>query len=325
MKPVPWGLLDEETKIRAIAPCGLLVFTDDSHYLFAVKRERGGGFSVRSRTLGFGLSISDLAGSTTLSGLKTSWGERLADARFMLLPNVVAKESAGSRAYVNVIVAAASIGLAIWLQAGWILVAGCLLTILGLANWSVGWARREILGQKKVGVTLGNVHSYALAVERGELWNGVLPAASEVSPGVQVARIRREYAQLRSDLLYRLENPALFDPEVPTTAAFEEALVEFETCPSRAAADRVEIRFQVARDNAERMGLRHVARGARDEVAKAAKVARLAAGASSDGERAAALARLQRILDSLALHYLPIRVEQLAIDRSPRRKPPEPR
>ena len=33
--------------------------------------------------------------------------------------------------------------------------------------------RYRILGQEKLGVTPGNVHEYALAVERGELWRGL--------------------------------------------------------------------------------------------------------------------------------------------------------
>jgi len=69
----------------------------------------------------------------------------------------------------------------------------------------------------------------------------------------------------------------LFDPVVPRTAAFERALVEFDDDPSSE---------------------------------RAVKAARLVVGAGTEGERDAAIGQLQRILDSLALYYLPDRVSR---------------
>ena len=173
--------------------------------------------------------------------------------------------------------------------------------------------RYRILGQERLGVTPGNVHEYALAVERGELWRGALPAGAAVPPRLQVERIRSEYGGLRGDVVYRVECPALFDPVVPRTAAFERALVEFDDDPSPERADRVELAFALARQHAERVGIRHAAPEFRDGLRRAAKAARLAVGAGTVGERDAALGQVQRILDSLALYYPPERVFRRAL------------
>lgn len=123
-------------------------------------------------------------------------------------------------------------------------------------------------------------------------------------------RIRGEYGRLRGDLIYRVECPALFDPVVPRTAAFERALVEFDDDPSSERADRVELAFVLARQHAERVGIRHAAPEFRDGLRRAVKAARLVVGAGTEGERDAAIGQLQRILDSLALYYLPDRVSR---------------
>ncbi|WP_040282984.1 hypothetical protein [Tessaracoccus massiliensis] len=76
----------------------------------------------------------------------------------------------------------------------------------------------------------------------------------------------------------------------------------------------MELTFNVAQANAERLGLEHLPEGARSDARRAGKAARLAAGATTPGERQASLAQVKRILDSLALYYLPTLVERLAIE-----------
>ena len=68
--------------------------------------------------------------------------------------------------------------------------------------------------------------------------------------------------------------------------------------------------FVLARQHAERVGIRHAAPEFRDGLRRAVKAARLVVGAGTEGERDAALGQLQRILDSLALYYLPDRVSR---------------
>ncbi|NHB84110.1 hypothetical protein G7085_04185 [Tessaracoccus sp. HDW20] len=126
----------------------------------------------------------------------------------------------------------------------------------------------------------------------------------------RIDAVRDEYGRLSSDIVYRIESPALFDAASPLTGAFENALVragshvddleEFDDL-----ATELEISFAVARDHAETLGIAHLPESARPDARRAGKAAQLAAGATSDGERQAALAQVVRILDSLALHYLP--------------------
>lgn len=121
---------------------------------------------------------------------------------------------------------------------------------------------------------------------------------------------------MRIDLVYRIEQPALFDPGAPTTAAFEEALAAFAADDQsdvprlEELAARVELAFKVAVEHAERTGLRHVPAAERGDVRRAAKAARLAVGATTPGEREASLAQVRRILDSVALYYLPSSVDE---------------
>ena len=316
MKPVPWSLLDPGTRLEQIAPCGLLIFTDDTAHHLTVKAVPGSGHVVEDVTRWAALGrLKDLSGDVTLAECAEQAALRgMRDPRFMLLPGVVIPRPSEAWHLLSLLVALAVLGATAWLRDGWVFAGGFLVALLGVPLVALALTPPRVPGQEKLGVTASNIHAYALAVERGELWRGALPAGAPVRPETQVERIRQEYAALRCDLLHRLENPALFDPAVPTTAAFETALAEFADSPTSQAADRVEIRFQVARQHAERTGLRHVAPAHRGDVARAVKIARLAADASSPGERAAALTQLRRVLESLALYYLPDRVGLPAIE-----------
>ena len=327
MSGIHWQLAGPDARLRDYEPCVLLVYDDARSRILKVAGDADGRqlrvtspmarlpfaekeFPENDFRLSYSAMIGELA--------ERSLGSR---ARVMFLPPL---QPSGSLAFVVGICLGVLLVLAtIFLLGGdrplgisgvgvLFLPLAALLEIYVVVPVVVDSLvkRYRILGQEKLGVTPGNVHEYALAVERGELWRGALPAGAAVSPGLQVERIRGEYGRLRGDLIYRVECPALFDPVVPRTAAFERALVEFDDDPSSERADRVELAFVLARQHAERVGIRHAAPEFRDGLRRAVKAARLVVGAGTEGERDAAIGQLQRILDSLALYYLPDRVSR---------------
>ncbi|MDO5066025.1 MAG: hypothetical protein Q4D96_01930 [Propionibacteriaceae bacterium] len=304
MRLAPWSLIPLGTQLKDIAPCGLLLFTDDKAYLLTLEAKAYGKFVVADATRWPSLGrIGSLAPDARLRDY-VSRVKKLDDPRFMLLPGVVSPRPSETWYLLSVVMALAAIAATVWLRDGWVFVIGALAALFGVPVVATVLSKPRVSGQERLGVTASNIHAYALAVERGELWRGALPAGAPVSPRLQVERIRQDYARLRSDLVYRLECPALFDPAVPTTAAFEAALVDFEDSPTSQAADVVEIRFQVARQHAERTGLRHVETAHRSQVARAVKIAKLATNSSSPEEQRVALMQLHKILDSLALYYV---------------------
>ncbi len=128
----------------------------------------------------------------------------------------------------------------------------------------------------------------------------------------RAARIRATYGRMLADIAYRIENAALFDSAVPTTAAFEKALALWSdvtaSTPEEEVVRRsalVAVTFETARAHAETVGLAHLPLTARDQGRRAAGAARLARSASTEAEREAADAQVIRILGSLALYYLP--------------------
>jgi hypothetical protein len=180
------------------------------------------------------------------------------------------------------------------------------------------WA---ILRRRRRGriLTAGDLHldgtnlvDYAIARRLGERPD----ARTEAERGAQVARriddIRADYGRRAADIAYRIENSALFDAAVPTTAALEVALVRSETeAGSLSLGERedlaaeLEIAYSVAVDHAETVGFQHLPATARDDARRAHKAAQLADGAATEGEREAAVAQVIRILSSLSLYYLP--------------------
>lgn len=138
----------------------------------------------------------------------------------------------------------------------------------------------------------------------------------------RVDEIKEEYGELLSDIVYRIDYPALFDTAVPATEQFQTALVRLDQAGENPPLDTLEslvndleISYSVARDNAETLGARHLPEHARDDARRASKAARLAANAGTEGERLASLAQVRRILGSLALYYLPtVDDETLAIE-----------
>lgn len=187
-------------------------------------------------------------------------------------------------------------------------------------RWKGG--KLTLMAPERLGLTMATVHDYALTREAGKLW--VPPTLGADRRGLasqRVAAIRDSYLALREDIAYRIECSALFDPKVPATAVFEEALVAFEdvtdltpTDEVDALATEVELAFNVAQANAERLGLSHLPEDKRADARRAGKAAHLAAGAATEGERQASLAQVKRILDSLALYYLPTIREKPALE-----------
>ena len=174
-----------------------------------------------------------------------------------------------------------------------------------------------------------NLVEYALARQRGENPRGLrgIPRIEEARGRVE--KVRADYGGRKLDIVYRIEQPALFDSSAPTTDAFLVALWEFDQIPDDAppreaeeAAARVEVAYGLARRHAETVGIRHVAPGKADDVRRAAKVARLAVDGGSEGERTAARAQLTALLASLSLHFLPDAAELRALE-GPRAEPGE--
>ncbi|MDO5066027.1 MAG: hypothetical protein Q4D96_01940 [Propionibacteriaceae bacterium] len=318
MKRTPWSLVEPGTRIEQIAPCCLVVFTDHERQLVRLRLGDDSSYQWERVDRGSLMVVppTNIDGGQPLEvlGRRLAW-KQPGRPRFLLVPGFTASKWPMGL-WLLLTTASAVLTMLVTLATNNQLLFGLgfMVTLLVPVWIATVLSRVEVLGQQRMGVTWHTVHAYALAVERGELWQGELPAGAMPSPAAQVERIRQDYARLRSDLVYRLECPALFDPAVPTTAAFEAALVDFEDSLTAQAAARVEVRFEAARQHAERTGLRHVDARDRAEVARAVKVARLAQDAPSPGERAAALAQLQRILEPLALYYLPSRTELPAIE-----------
>ena len=124
--------------------------------------------------------------------------------------------------------------------------------------------------------------------------------------------IKEEYGRLLTDLAYRIETPALFDPADELTRRLTTALIRWDTTHETldgselgTLAAEVRVAFEAAKEHAEAVGLRHLPEEAREPAGRALKAARVAAGTDSPGEREAALEQVTGILDSLALYYLP--------------------
>lgn len=183
----------------------------------------------------------------------------------------------------------------------------------------------EFIAPDRLGITMDTVHAYVLTREQGKLWISPTPGADRRQLAFdRVASIRNSYLDAREDIVRRIEQSALFDAAVPATAAFEAALVEFDDVTEQTPTDRVdelasrvEVAYNVAEANAERLGLEHLPETARDDARRAGKAARLAASASTPGERQASLRQVKKILDALALYYLPTINEKLELEAGP--------
>ncbi len=153
-----------------------------------------------------------------------------------------------------------------------------------------------------------------------------LPALLDTRPMgrravARVDAVKAEYGRLVSDVVQRIESPALFDPTVPETRAFTTALIEWddthESLPPADAAElaaRVEVTFRSARARAEALGMDHLPGEARDPARRALGALRIARDRGTRREeRRTALATASRILAELRLPYLPRPTELAAL------------
>lgn len=132
--------------------------------------------------------------------------------------------------------------------------------------------------------------------------------------GVEVVdEVKAEYGALLTDVVYRIEHSALFDPAAPTTRTYTELMIRWDNDRDRLRSDErqelaadIRVAFDTARRHAEAVGLDHLPRTARAQASVAARALRLATDESTtEAERRAALAKANDILRSLMIYYLP--------------------
>lgn len=200
------------------------------------------------------------------------------------------------------------------------MVVGIVLAVTGFAWESLGLVRFVLLA---AGIALVVIVADALKKSRryrqweiahdGRRVRAIDVPLPDLPEEIEVDDVKAEYGRLLSDIAYRIECPALFDPHEPTTKAFTLALLRWDNNDGvvgdderRHLAQRVRATFRAARANAERIGMDHIPEEHRDRATTALGAARLAADtASTDAERENALRRAIDILDQLALYYLP--------------------
>lgn len=137
------------------------------------------------------------------------------------------------------------------------------------------------------------------------------PADPEVARR-RVAEIKESYGALLTDVVYRIENSALFDNAVPESKEFQLELMRWDDNQAHLSAGELQelarsvaLAFDTARANAERVGLKHLPLTARRTAHQARKAATLARSAPTEGEREAARAKVAKLLARLGLYYLP--------------------
>lgn len=127
------------------------------------------------------------------------------------------------------------------------------------------------------------------------------------SPLDRVDVVKAAYGRLLGDIVYRIENSALFDAAQPATSRFQVALASWD--PGSVHADQlaqeVEVSFAAARSEAERLGMAHLPLTARGPAQRAVKAVRVALSDAPEAERTSAIARADETLRALALYYLP--------------------
>ena len=127
-----------------------------------------------------------------------------------------------------------------------------------------------------------------------------------------VDEIKEHYGALLSDIVFRIEAPALFDPANEATRRFTSALLAWDSrtqdlsgAEVSTLAAQVRVHFDAARSNAEALGIGYLPAEAQEPAGRALKAARLAKEGSTEGERTSAMKQVAAILDTLAIYYLP--------------------
>lgn len=330
-----WTPLDPETRIEMLPlPFTALILTDDddsgiiAEYIINPNSDAASRYAMRyQRAPG--------AGRTTVAQLKTDarLGEMATqlmagrDVTIVGLPPIQWSrrgEPWRGRTPAALILAVIAGALTLWLGgetgAWWFLpITAAVFAMI----WFLAAERlpMRILAPGDLQLDRTNVVEYAqgrLAGERPELRSLEERRASITA---RVDQIKEEFGRLGTDVVYRIENSALFDSSDPITERFQTALITWDTNTDETIstleelAGDVEVSFAVAQDHAETVGMNHLPETARDAARRATNAARLAERASTEGERTASLRQVARILDSLALYYLPtISPETLAIE-----------
>lgn len=158
---------------------------------------------------------------------------------------------------------------------------------------------------------VGELHGHRSTKESYILGTVEAPADPEAARR-RVTEVKESYGALLTDVVYRIENSALFDNAVPESKEFQLELMRWDDHQARLTADELQelsrsvaLAFDTARANAERIGLKHLPLTARRTAHQAAKAATLARSASTEGEREAARAKVAKLLARLGLYYLP--------------------
>ncbi|MDO5677690.1 MAG: hypothetical protein Q4G35_09330 [Propionibacteriaceae bacterium] len=175
-----------------------------------------------------------------------------------------------------------------------------LLAIMAPARFQQGNAVPRVIDERGGEVFASGVYAQLIH-------DDTVAIPAQLSPRSRVDLVKERFGALQGDIVYRIENSALFDAAVPQTQRFELALMAWdEMSPDVAAlAAEVEAAFAEARAHAEDVGLDHLPETARDPGRRAARAAHTALHGDSEGEREAARRRVAEILRSLALYYLP--------------------
>lgn len=150
---------------------------------------------------------------------------------------------------------------------------------------------------------------------------------------MQVDAIKLEMGRLRTDVVWTIENSALWDISVPTSKAFFTALTVWDDHRSgwsinervRASAE-LKVLWNAAVDTATRLGIDHLSVSDRPKAATAIKLVRKAASTSSDSERHQLMAKAAAILSSVMSITIPretMRVLQARTSRAELDNPPE--
>ena len=165
-------------------------------------------------------------------------------------------------------------------------------------SWQTGIKPRVIDGSREV---------FASGVYAQLTVDETVANPALLSPRSRVDLVKERFGALRDDIVYRIENSALFDAAAPQTQRFELALMAWDEMSPDAAglATEVEAAFDAARHHAEELGLDHLPATARDSGRRAARAAHAALHGDTEGERETARRRVADILGSLALYYLP--------------------
>ena len=147
---------------------------------------------------------------------------------------------------------------------------GVLISLMYSRGRRSGTKTTQIAAAGEMRLDGSNIVGYALARSRGE--HPQLPTDTQRRADIvkRVEDLKEEYGRLYSDLVYRIENAALFDSSAPLTSEFLVLLsrydLEGDTLPVGDLDDlaaELEISYVTARDHAETAGMRHLPAEAR--------------------------------------------------------------